>query len=274
MNWRYAFCNEGFEGWPLERVAAFVAEVGYQGLELAPFTLCQDVREVAPPERRAIRRTVESAGLEVVGLHWLLAQTEGLQLNDPDPSVREQTAHYLLALIDFCADLGGDVLVFGSPQQRSLRPGWPREAALTSAAEIFHRCGERALQRGVTFCLEPLTTLETDFMTTASEAAEMVRRVDHPGFQMMVDARAASYEGQPIPDIIRQVAPAIRHVHLNDPNRLGPGMGEVDFDPILGALHEVGYDGWLSVEPFDFTPGPECIARESLAYLERCAAGG
>jgi len=270
MSWRYAICNELFEGWPLEQVAAFVAQVGYEGLELAPFTLCRDVRQVQPAERKAIRRAIESAGLKVVGLHWLLAHTEGLQLNDPDPTVRERTTQYLLALVDFCADVDGQVLVFGSPQQRGLRPGWTREEAMASAVKIFQRCSERAAQRGVIFCLEPLTALETDFITTASEAAEMVRRVHHPGFQMMVDVRAMSYEDRPIPEIIRQVAPYIRHVHLNDPNRLGPGMGDVDFGPILRALREVGYEGWLSVEPFDFSPGPERIARESLAYLKRC----
>jgi sugar phosphate isomerase/epimerase len=270
MNWRYAICNEGFEGWTLGRVAAIVAEVGYDGLELAPFTLCDDVRQVQPGEREAIRHTIEATGLQVVGLHWLLARTEGLQLNDPEPAVRERTAQYLLALIDFCADLGGQVLVFGSPQQRSLRPGWAREDAMVSAAEILRRCGNRAVQRGVTFCLEPLTTLDTDFITSAAEAAEMVRRVDHLGFQMMVDVRAMAHEDQPIAAIIRQVAAHIRHVHLNDRNRLGPGMGEVDFEPILRTLCEVGYEGWLSVEPFDFSPGPERIARESLAYLRRC----
>ena len=271
MDWRYAICNELFEGWTLSRTAAAAAQIGYEGLELAPFTLCQDVREVSLEERGAIRRTIEAAGLEVVGLHWLLARTGGLQLNDPDPAVREGTAQYLLALIDFCADLGGQVLVFGSPQQRSLRSGWTREEAMDSAVTIFRRCGARAAQDGVIFCLEPLTTLETDFIISASEAAEMVRRVDHPGFQMMVDVRAMSHEGQPIPQIIRQTAPDIRHVHLNDPNRLGPGMGTVDFKPILRALQEVSYKGWLSVEPFDYSPGPEKIARESLAYLKQCA---
>jgi len=270
MGWQIAICNELFEGWALEEVAAFAARVGYEGLELAPFTLCRDVREVSREEQGAIRRAVESVGLRVAGLHWLLARTEGLQLNDPDPMVRERTAQYLLALIDFCADLGGQVLAFGSPGQRSLRPGWPQEAARESTAEIFRRCGIRARQRGVIFCLEPLTRVETDFIVSASEAAEMVRRVDHPGFQMMVDVRAMSYEERPIPDIILEVAPYIRHVHLNDPNRLGPGMGDLDFEPVLRALQQAGYEGWLSIEPFDPTPGPERIARESLTYLKHC----
>jgi sugar phosphate isomerase/epimerase len=271
MNWRYAICNEGFEDWPLAQVAAFVAEVGYEGLELAPFTLCDDVRHVRRQRRAAIRQTIEATGLQVTGLHWLLARTEGLQLNHPDPTVREHTALYLLALIDFCADLGGQILVFGSPQQRGFHPGWTRDDAMCSSAEIFRRCGHRAMQQGVIFCLEPLTALETDFITSTSEAAEMVRRVGHPGFKMIVDARAMSYGSQSIAAAIHEASDHIRHVHLNDPNRLGPGMGEMDFEPILRALQEVGYEGWLSVEPFDFSPGPERIARESLSYLLHCA---
>ena len=270
MGWPFALCNELFQGWPLERVAALAAEVGYEGLELAPFTLTDDVRHLGPAERQGIRRAVETAGLRVAGLHWLLAHTQGLQLNDPDPAVRERTAQVLLALVDLCADLGGQALAFGSPQQRSLRPGWSRAQATASAVEIFHRCGERAQACGVVFCLEPLTPQETDVMASTAEAMAMVRQVGHPGLQMMADTRAMSTEALPIPEAIRQAAPWIRHVHLNDPNRLGPGMGDLDFGPILRALREVGYTGWLSVEPFDPSPGPERIARESLAYLTRC----
>jgi sugar phosphate isomerase/epimerase len=141
---------------------------------------------------------------------------------------------------------------------------------MASAEDIFRTCGERAAEREVTFCLEPLTTQETDFIVSASEAAAMVRRVNHPGFRMIVDARAMSYEAHPMPEIVHDVAPLVRHVHLNDPNELGPGMGDLDIEPLLHALREEGYAGWLSVEPFDPTPGPERIATESLAYVRRC----
>ncbi len=271
VTWRYAICNELFEGWSLEKTAACVAELGYQGLELAPFTLCQRVTDLSAAERRQIRRTVEGAGLAVVGLHWLLAHTEGLQLNDPDPAVRKRTEQYLLALIDFCAEVGGQVLIFGSPQQRNLRPGWSREQAWQSTAEILGRCGQRAQERGVIFCLEPLSSRETDFISSVDEAIELVRRVNHPGLQMMVDVKAMAQNPRPVAEQIRLAHPLFRHVHVNDPNLLGPGMGEVDFRPILATLKELEYAGWLSVEVFDFSPGPERIARESLANLKEAA---
>ncbi|MEM7030185.1 MAG: sugar phosphate isomerase/epimerase family protein [Chloroflexota bacterium] len=266
--WRYALCNEMYEDWPLDKVAASAAEIGYEGLELAPFTLCDYVTDLSLADRKQIRQTIESAGLAVVGLHWLLAKTEGLQLNDTDPSIREKTAQYMLALIDCCADVGGEVLIFGSPQQRDVHPEYSREEAWKSTVEIMHRCGERASERGVTFCVEPLSTNETDFIVNVSEAAQLVQDVDHPGFQMMVDCKAMFHTPIPIPEQIKSVHPLFQHVHVNDPNLLGPGMGDVDFKPILGALDDLQFSQWLSVEVFDFSLGAERIARESLANLK------
>ena len=263
----YAICNELFEDWPLDKTAALVAELGYHGLELAPFTLCNLVTDLSAADRRRIRRTVESAGLSVVGLHWLLAQTEGFQLNDSDPNIRARTAQYLLDLIDCCAELGGEVLIFGSPQQRDLPPDRSRAEAWKSTAEIMHRCGMRAQQQGVLFCIEPLSRNETNFIVNVDEAAELVRQVDHPGLQMMVDTKAMSQDPRPITEQIRTVHPLFHHVHLNDPNLRGPGMGDLDFRPILQTLDDLDYARWLSVEVFDFTPGAERTARDSLAYL-------
>lgn len=267
---RFAICNELFEGWPLYEIAAFVADLGYQGLELSPFTFCEHVTELSAADRRQIRQTLESTGLEVVGLHWLLAKTAGFQLNDADAHVRERTAQYLLDLIDCCADLGGEVLTFGSPQQRDVPASRAEEEAWKSTLEIMHRCGVRAQERGVIFCVEPLSSKETNFIVNVDEAAEMVRQVGHPGLQMMVDTKAMSHDPRPIPEQIQRVHPLFQHVHANDPNLRGPGMGELDFQPVLRTLRTLNYARWISVEVFDFTPGAERTARESLSYLERC----
>jgi len=272
MTFHYAMCNELFEGWPLERVCAFLAEVGYEGVELTPYTLCGRVTDVSAAERRRIARTVRDAGLACTGLHWLLARTEGLQLNAPDPAVRAATEAYLVALVDFCADVDGHVLVFGSPQQRSLRPGWSREEAWRSSVEILRHVGERAAQRGVVFCVEALAAPATDYITTVDEAVALVRSVDHAGLQMIVDMRAMSADPRPLPEQIRLAAPYIRHVHANDPNGLGPGMGALDIRPALAALRAMGYSGYVSVEAFAAPTGPERLARESLANL-RAAEG-
>ena len=265
---KFSICNELFKSWPIERIAYFVAELGYEGLELAPFTLCDLVTDLSLGDRRRIRRSIEGAGLKIVGLHWLLAETVGFNLNDADPAIRQRTTDYLLALIDCCADLGGEVLVFGSPQQRNVPDGLTKKEAWSSAVEILNQCGIHSLERGVVFCIEPLSHNETNFLVDVSDAANLVQAVDHPNLRMMVDTKAMSCTPSPIPDQIRSVSPLFHHVHLNDPNLRGPGMGDMDFGPILQVLSDLNYEAWLSVEVFDFAPGAETTARESLTYLK------
>jgi sugar phosphate isomerase/epimerase len=79
-------------------------------------------------------------------------------------------------------------------------------------------------------------------------------------------------EDTSIPDLIRRHAARTGHFHANDANRRGPGFGQVDFVPILHALHDSGYAGWVSVEVFDYSPDPETIAQESMRYLRECEA--
>jgi sugar phosphate isomerase/epimerase len=265
-------CNETFENWPLDKIVKLLAEVGYEAIELAPYTLCKYVTELSAADRKQMRRTIEGAGLKCAGLHWLLAHTEGMELRDPDPEVRKRTEKYLLAEVDFCADLGGYEMTFGSPQQRNLRPGWSAEDAWKSAVEIFRHVGERAASTGTVFCIEPLPRKGTDFAASVDEALELVRAVAHPGFQLMVDCRAMAHDPRPPAEQIKLVAPWIHHVHTNDTNNLGPGMGKLDYRPIMRALREIGYSHYVSVETVvDATHDAECIARESLANMKAAA---
>src|ERR1700756_2124103 len=98
MDFRYAICNETFEGWDHARVCRFVADVGYQGLELAPFTLAPRITDVSAEQRRTLRQQAVDAGISIIGLHWLLAKTEGLQVTSADAAVRQRTAAYLVEL--------------------------------------------------------------------------------------------------------------------------------------------------------------------------------
>jgi sugar phosphate isomerase/epimerase len=269
-------CNEMFEGWDLARQLDFIAACGYQGVELAPFTIATAVTDVPAARRAEIARLARGSGLEVIGLHWLLVGPEGLYITDPDPAVRRRTTDYLQELMRFCADVGGTVLVFGSPRQRNLKPGVTREAARGWLIDAFTAALPVAQDAGVTLCLEPLPPPECDFIRTTTEALDVIAAVDHPNLRLILDVKSMSGEqgltGEPIPDIIRRVAPHVAHVQANDANLGYPGSGEIDFVPIFGALRDVGYAGYVSVEVFDFSPGPETIARESIAYLQKTYA--
>jgi sugar phosphate isomerase/epimerase len=267
---KFAICNETFQDWPFDKAFAFARQCGYTGIELAPFTIAKNAYDISAAKRQEIRTQAADAGLEVVGLHWLLAFTEGYYLTTPDAAVRRQTSAYFAELTRLCRDVGGRIMVLGSPKQRNLLPGVSHAQGVQYAAEVIRGFVPTLEVCGVTLAVEPLGPLEGDFLLTADAALELIRQVDSPRCRLHLDVKAMSTEPQPIPDVIRSHAPWLVHFHANDPNRRGPGMGDVDFHPIFQILRDIQYDGWVSVEVFDYTPGVEVLARDSFTYMQRC----
>lgn len=265
---KFAICNETFLDWPFEKAFDFASQCGYTGIEIAPFTMAEDARQISAAQRSEVRRQAEAAGLDVVGLHWLLAKTKGFYLTSPEADVRRRTAEYVQDLARLCRDLGGSIMVFGSPQQRNLLPGVSMDDALGYAAEVFESCMPVFEETGVTLAVEPLGPTEGNFLNRASDAREVIERVGSPNCRLLLDCKAMSSEDKPIPELIRENRELLAHFHANDPNMLGPGFGELQFAPILAALGEIDYRGWVSVEVFDYTPGVERLARDSIAYLQ------
>ncbi len=267
---RLGICNEMFEGWTLGRVCETVKQIGYEGIELAPFTLAPLITDLSMGDRRRIFETIRDAGLETIGLHWLLAKTEGFYLTSPDANVRKKTADYLLALAEATRDLGGKIMVLGSPQQRNLLPGIDYHQAIKYAREVFSTIMPRIGALDVDLCLEPLAPSETDFLTSIDQANDLIRLVGHSNFKLHMDVKAQSSDPHgTVTELIARHARDAGHFHAQDTNLLGPGMGEVDFEPILHSLVASGYDRWVSVEVFDFSPGPEKIAVQSYKTLRR-----
>ena len=269
---RFAICNELFEDWPFDRVCRYVKSIGYEGVEVAPFTLAPRITDVDAARRSELRRQAADAGVEIIGLHWLLARTEGLYLTSPDAAVRGRTADYLVALAEATRDLGGDLMVFGSPKQRSLLPDVSWDRAFDLAVDTFRRAMPGVAASGVRLCMEPLAPVETDFINTCAEGARLMEAVGHPAFVLHLDVKAMSSETTPVTELIRQYAARAGHFHANDPNMRGPGFGDVDFTPIFAALQDAGYERWVSVEVFDYSPDPETVARGSVEYMQSVAA--
>lgn len=273
---RLAICNETFGEMPLQQAVQMAASLGYRGWEVAPFMLGDDATSITAAQRKEYRRVVTDAGLEIIGLHWLLAKTEGYHLTTPDAATRRRTAAYFEELIRLCADLcegsAEPVMVLGSPQQRNRSEGVSSETAMQNAAEVIRSLAPSLERHQVRIALEPLGPQEGNFLNTAAEARQLQQMIDCPDVGLHLDVKAMSTEAQDIPTVIRDNADWLLHFHANDPNRLGPGMGDVDFMPIIAALREVGYDRWVSVEVFDYEPGAQRLASESMQTLQRALA--
>jgi len=267
---KFAICQELYEGWEWERQCEFSASLGYKGLELAPFTLGDRISDVSAEQRATLRKQAEDHGLEIIGLHWLLAKTEGLHLTTSDANVRNATSEYLIELGHACADFGGSVMVFGSPFQRNLEDGMSTDQAMANAAEVFKTCLPAFADRGVSVCMEPLTPKETDFVNTCQQAMDLIAMIDEPNIVLHQDVKAMlGAETKSLPELIHEFKNSVGHFHVNDTNLLGPGMGETDYRPIVKALLESTYDHWVSVEVFDYSPGAENIAKQSINYMKR-----
>lgn len=266
---KFAICHEMFEDWPWEKQCQVISEIGYTGIEAAPFALTDNVNTVSDDQLKQYRQQAEDHGLEIIGLHWLLAKTEGLHLTTQDAAVRKKTSEYFVKLGDMCAKLGGDLMVLGSPFQRNLEEGITREQAYQNAAEVLKGAMPALADQGVRICMEPLTPKETNFVNTCAEAMELIELVDEPNLVLHQDVKAmVGAESKPVAEVIHEFAPYTGHFHVNDTNLLGPGMGETEYEPIFQALLDTHYDGWISVEVFDYSPGSEKIARESFDFMQ------
>lgn len=266
---KFGICNEIFKGWNFDKIVSYVSSIGYQGIEIAPFTFADSVEEISSEERKQIRKLAEESNLEIVGIHWLLASPEGLSLSSPEKPIRKKAIRYLEELINFCGGLGGKVMVFGSPQQRNIFPSSTYEDTWNYIKEAFLEILPLAKERDVVIALEPLSKKNTNFINTAGEAMKMIAEVSHPNFKLNLDVKAMSEEKKSIPEIVLSAKDYLFHFHANDSNLLGPGFGKTDYEPIKEALNEIGYKNYLSVEVFDFSPGPEIIAEKSIEYLKK-----
>lgn len=265
---KLALCNETYDGWEFGATCDHIASSGYDGIEIAPFTLKQDPREITEAEAEQFGSRARSAGLEVVGLHWLLVKPAWLHLTTDDPLLQKDTITFGKHLVRTCAAMNGKIMVWGSPKQRNIQEDWDYSDAVNRAADTLAKISETASELGVTIAMEPLAKMETNFLNTAEETITLIEKVGSPACRLHLDVKAMSDEEKPIPKIIFESSKHIAHFHANDPNLRGPGTGDVLYPPIVEALRSVNYTGYVSVEVFDYSPDPETIAKESIAFLK------
>src|SRR5229473_256525 len=271
MSYRFhqAICNEAFEKWSFADACRAIRKAGYEGIEIAPFTLAEDPSTIPASQRREYRSVIESEGLRFVGLHWLMVSPKGLHVTTADADLRARSWQHIRNLIDLCADLGpGGMMVFGSPNQRATTGGLTREQATRHYVEGLAAVAPHAAGRGVTILVEALPKGQCDVVQTLEEAASIVREIDSPGVRTMFDTHNAVDETEPHAVLVDRHYDLIRHVHVNELDGRHCGAGTYDFKPVLSVLRRRNFPGWVSLEAFDFSPGAEKLANDSLRYLE------
>lgn len=274
LNWsgfKYAMCNESMRDLSWEKQCEIIGAAGYKGVEIAAFTLVQQsVAELSAQQRNEMIKTMQSHGIECVGLHWLLAPPpEGLHFTIPDESIRKKTVSYLADLVNFCGDIGGSVMIFGSPKQRNTMNISINEAK-KYFADGLSQVADLAQKRDVKILIEPLDTSQTDVINTLSEAIEIVKQINHPAIQTMFDFHNTPNETEPFDLLVNNYYDNIHHIHVQemDGKHLGQGNAKVDFVKTFQLLKDKNYKGWISLEVFDFSPGGETIAKESMKILK------
>jgi D-psicose/D-tagatose/L-ribulose 3-epimerase len=267
---RISLCNEVIADLPFEQQCRLAAELGYDGIEIAPFTLGAESHRLSAGERKSIRKAATDAGIEITGFHYLLMAPAGLSITSPDPAIRTRTIAVVTELCALAGDLGAKLMVHGSPVQRQLS-GPDDDEGRKRATNCFAAFAKSAEAAGLTYCVEPLSPDQTALINTVREAVTIVEAISSPALKTMIDCSSAARGGETesVAELIARWVPTglIAHIHLNDPNRRGPGQGDLLFAPILAALQRHHYRGNAAIEPFVYQPdGATCAAR-SIGYI-------
>ena len=265
---RLAICSGTFHGWSFTEACKGAVRTGYEAIEIAPHLLSDDPNSLSAGQRGELRDIRESEGLLYVGMHNMLKAPGWLHLTTPDRFRREKSWDYFRGLLDLCADLGdGGLMILGSARQRHTVDGATRRESVGRLAEGLAKAAPDAEARRVRILLEPLAPHLCDVVNNLEEAVAIVDQIGSPAVQSMFDTHNAVGETLAHGEAIRKHYRYIRHVHVNELDGRHPGTGDYDFKPVLQALKDLEYPGWVSLEVFHFDHGPENIARDSARFI-------
>ncbi len=275
FRFRHSICNEVFEGWKFADTCRSIKKAGYEGIEIAHFTLKDTPAAITSAEREEYRKIMREEGLDFVGLHWLMVAPKGLHVTTPDVELRRKSWQHIDDLIDLSSDLAGGApskMIFGSPKQRTSIGGLTPAEAFKNYEAGLAGIAKHAERRNVTVLAEVLPRHDADVLNLEDEAAALVSRIGSPAIQTMFDSHNAADETEPHPAIVEKHFGIIKHIHVNEMDGRHPGTGDYDFAALLATLKRLDYPGWVSLEVFDFSAGAEKIAAGSLQYLNSIIA--
>lgn len=248
MQTRLSISNIAWNPEELDSFLDLIAELGCDGVELAPSLLWAEPAIVSNSEIKIFRRKLENKNLVPAAFHALLFTRPELKLFDTF-ELREQTINYLLSLIRVAGELGVSCLIFGSPASRKLGKKTARECYLM-AVEAFRQLGREARKLGTCFCIEPLGPSENEFITSSQEAWQLVQDVEEPGFGLHLDTKAMHEVKENYAAIFAQIGDSLKHLHVSEPGLapIGSVPSPIDHQSIAHELKKTEYRGFISIE--------------------------
>ncbi|MDB5311040.1 MAG: sugar phosphate isomerase [Gemmataceae bacterium] len=233
-----------------------------------------DAVEVFPPGPDAVdtvelRKLLADNGLAVAavgtGAGWVKHK---LTLASPDADVHGKAMEFVESMIDFAAVFDAPVII-GSMQGR-WTDGTTREAALGYLSQALLNLGLYAAKYGLPLLYEPLNRYETNLINRLEDGVELLKGLGTSNVKLLADLYHMNIEEANLPAAIRAAGGAVGHVHFADSNRRAAGMGHTDFGPVVAALREIGYTGYLSAEVLPL-PDSLAAAKQTIESFRRYA---
>lgn len=239
---------------PLPQSFAKAAALGFDAVELflpgPDFVTVEEVKSLAQAHNLAIAAVGTGAGM----------LRHGLSVTDESDEKRGAAMDFVCSMIDFGGRLKAPAIL-GSMQGRN-----SHDLALEQLASNLRICGERAAEHGVPFIYEPLNRYETNLFNRLEDAAGFIDAHGLKNVVLLADLFHMNIEESDLPAAIRAAGRHIGHVHYADSNRRAMGFGHTDPGPLIAALRDGGYSGYLSAEVLPL-PDPESAARRTIASI-------
>lgn len=247
---------------------------GFDGVELPVFG-------GSPAEYKPIRAELDKQGLKCTTVTILTKDTNAIS---PDAATRQKAVDWLKTVVEINHVLGAETVV--GPYHSAIGEfsgAGPTADEKKRSADVLRTAAEFAKGANLMMAIEYLNRFECYLITTASQAVELVKTVDHPNFRTMYDTFHAHIEEKDQASTVRTLAPVLAHVHISENDRGTPGTGQVDWDGAFSALAEVGYKGWMVIEAFgralpdlaaatkvwrDLFPSPEDVYMKGIKFIK------
>ena len=248
-----------------DAVFALLKERGLSRVEIAPTKYFPEIEAATPDQIRAVKARFAAAKLTVVGFQSLLFGQPDLKVF-AEREVTDRTIDYLGVLAKLCSDLGGQVMVFGSPKNRQVPAEMTKDDAWRAAVDFFWKAGQRCHEHGVTLVIEPNPVqYHCNFITNVEQAARLVREVDSPGFGLHLDLGAITLNGEDVKQVIADSADILNHFHISEPEIKPLQPDNPNHKLAAAALRRAKYQGVVSIEMLPPPNGLEQIG-EALDF--------